>query len=133
MDGESILALMIPLSAIILGISAGIVGIVTRHRQLLQRADLRHKERLAAIEKGLELPPDPPEIDTRRPRYLLKGLVWTFSGAAIYLALDALAGADESRLGFIPVAVGVAYLIYYAVQGRHEEKAAGNGSTPAAS
>ena len=103
MDGDSIFALMIPLSAIILGIGAGIVGIVTRHRQLLQRADLRHKERLAAIEKGLELPPDPPEIDARRPRYLLKGLVWTFSGAAIYLALDALAGTDESRLGFIPV------------------------------
>lgn len=126
-----VLGVMIPLSGIILGISAGIVGIVSRHRQLVQRADLRHKERMAAIEKGMELPPDPPEIDVRRPRYLLKGLVWTFTGVAVYFALDALAGADEASLGLIPVAVGLAYLTYYGVQGRHEDKPLGNGDTPA--
>jgi hypothetical protein len=117
-----ILGVMIPLSAVILGIGAGIVGIVTRHRQTLLRADLRHKERMAAIEKGIDLPPDPPELDVRRPRFLLKGLIWTFTGAAVYVALDSLAGADEAKLGLVPVAVGLGYLVYYAVQGRHEEK-----------
>ena len=130
--GVDILGVMIPLSAVILGISAGIVGIVSRHRQLLQRADLRHKERLAAIEKGIELPPDPPETDIRRPRYLLKGLLWTFGGAAVWLVLTGLSGPEEGRIGFIGVAIGLAYLVYYAVQGRHEEKASGNGNTPAA-
>ena len=126
-----ILGIMIPLSAVILGISAGIVGIVSRHRQLLQRTELRHKERMAALEKGIDLPPDPPEMDVRRPRFLLKGLVWSFTGAGIYLALDALAGADEAKLGLIPVAVGLAYLVYYAVQGRKEDRPAGDAENPA--
>ena len=118
-----ILGVMIPLSAIILGISAGIVGIVSKHRQQVQRADLRHKERLAAMEKGVELPPEL-EDPVDRPRYLLKGLVWSFVGVATWFALNALAGSEESMLAGIPFAVGVAYLIYYFVQGRHEDAAA---------
>jgi hypothetical protein len=121
MNTETI-AILIPLSAIILGIGAGIVGIVTRHRQLLQRADLRHKERLAAIEKGIELPPDPPEIDLTKPRYLLKGLIYSGVGLALYFALGAVAGEDVALFAFIPLAVGVACLIYYWVRGRHEEQ-----------
>jgi hypothetical protein len=118
-----ILGVMIPLSAIVLGISAGIVGIVAKHRQQVQRADLRHKERLAAMDKGLELPPEA-EDPVERPRYLLKGLVWSFSGIGAYLALNALAGSDESMLAAIPFAIGLAYLIYYFVQGRREDAAA---------
>lgn len=128
--GPEIVAVLIPLSGIVLGISAAIVGIVSRHRQLLQRTDLRHKERMAALEKGIDLPPDPPEMDMRRPRFLLKGLVWSFTGAAVYIALDALAGDGAEKLGLIPVAVGLAYLVYFAVQGRKEERPAGDsGST----
>jgi hypothetical protein len=130
--GPEIIAVLIPLSGIVLGITAAIVGIVSRHRQLLQRTDLRHKERMAAIEKGIDLPPDPPEMDIRRPRFLLKGLVWSFTGAAVYIALDALAGADEAKLGLIPVAVGLAYLAYYAVQGRKEDRPADDSGNPAA-
>ena len=122
-------AILIPLSAIILGISAGIVGIVTRHRQLLQRADLRHRERLAAIEQGIELPPDPPETGLNRPRYLLKGLLYTGVGISLYFALHEVAGKDESLFALIPFAVGIAYLIYYWMRGRHEESAA-TGSQP---
>jgi hypothetical protein len=90
----------------------------------MQRADLRHRERLAAIEKGMELPPDPPEPFGRQPRYLLKGLLWTFGGVALYFTLGSLAGDEESMLGAIPGAIGLAYLVYYFVQGRHEEKIA---------
>ena len=118
-----VLGVMIPLSAIILGISAGIVGILTKHRQQLQRADLRHRERLTAMDKGVELPPEL-EDPVDRPRYLLKGLVWSFVGIAAYFALSALAGSEESLLAGIPFAVGLAYLIYYFVQGRHEDEAA---------
>lgn len=118
-----VLGVMIPLSAIILGISAGIVGIVSRHRQQVQRADLRHRERLAAMEKGVELPPEL-EDPVERPRYLLKGLVWSFIGISAYFALNALAGSEESMLAGIPFAVGLAYLVYYFVQGRREDEAA---------
>ena len=122
--GPDTFAIMIPLSAIILGISAGIVGIVSRHRQLLQRADLRHRERLAAMDKGLELPPEIMDTDIRRPRFLLRGLIWTFAGVAAYFPLRGLAGNDESMLAAVPFAIGLAYLIYYFVQGRKEEEQA---------
>jgi len=89
----------------------------------VQRADLRHKERLAAMDKGVELPPEL-EDPIDRPRYLLKGLVWSFIGISAYFALNALAGSEESMLAGIPFAIGVAYLVYYFVQGRHEDAAA---------
>jgi uncharacterized membrane protein YeiB len=114
------IAVLIPLSGIILGISAGIVAIVSRHRQMLQRADLRHKERLVAMEKGLELPPEIMDADVRRPRFLLRGLVWTFVGVAAFFALRSVAGTEESMLAGVPFAVGLAYLIYYFVEGRKE-------------
>lgn len=132
MPPDDIFAIMIPLSAIILGISAGIVGIVSRHRQLVQRADLRHKERLTAMEKGLELPPEVVDDSVRRPRFLLRGLIWTFVGVAAYFALDGVAGDEESTLAGIPFAVGLAYLIYYFVQGRKEDEQAAAGKGPTA-
>jgi hypothetical protein len=122
-------AVFIPIIAIIMGIGAGIVGIIARHRQQLQRVELRHKERVVAIEKGIELPPELADADVRRPRYLLKGLVWTFAGVASYFPLNSLAGADESMLAIVPVAIGLAYLIFYWVQGRHEEAAAAANAT----
>jgi hypothetical protein len=128
MNTETI-SLFIPIIAIIMGLSAAIVGIVARHRQQLQRVELRHKERVVAIEKGIELPPELAETDGRRPRYLLKGLVWTFGGVASYFPLNSLAGADESTLAIVPVAIGLAYLIFYWVQGRHEDAAAAANAT----
>ncbi len=129
---EGIVAIFIPIIGIIMGVGAAIVAIMARHRQQLQRVELRHKERVVAMEKGLELPPELADTDGRRPRYLLKGLVWTFGGVAAYFPLESLAGADESMLAIIPVAIGLAYLIFYWVQGRHEEAAAAaNGSVSA--
>ena len=131
MNTETI-AVLIPIIAIIMGIGAVIIGIVSRHRQLLQRVDLRHRERLVAMEKGLELPPESLDADVRRPRFLLRGLVWTFAGIAAYFPLRGLAGADESTLALIPLAIGLAYLIYYFVQGRKEDELAAASKGPAA-
>ena len=49
---------VIPLVSIVLGILMIIVSIVTKHRRQMQELDNRHRERMAAIEKGLDLPPD---------------------------------------------------------------------------
>jgi hypothetical protein len=127
---EEILALFIPIIGIIMGVGAGIVGIISRHRQQLQRVELRHKERIVAMERGLELPAELADTDVRRPRYLLKGLVYSGVGIGLYFPLRAVAGDDESLFALIPLAVGVAYLIFYFVQGRHEEVAAANDKTP---
>ncbi|MGQ0384727.1 MAG: DUF6249 domain-containing protein [Gammaproteobacteria bacterium] len=128
METESI-AVLIPIAGIIFGIGIAAVAIVTTHREKVKRAELRHKERLAALEKGVELPPEIVDKDEDgRPRFLLQGLVWLGVGVGIFFALGALAGERVGMLGLIPAAVGIATLIYYAIEGRKEK----NGGHPPA-
>jgi hypothetical protein len=57
-----------------------------------KRAELTHAERMAALEKGVALPvfePLKPAADPIR-RYLLAGMIWLFSGAALSFFLFAL-------------------------------------------
>jgi hypothetical protein len=120
---------MIPIFGIVFGIAVAIVAIVAAHRQRMQRADLRHKERLAAIEKGLELPPEPEDLEngSKRSRSgsLRSGLIGLAVGIVLYFALDRLAGDDIALFGLIPAAVGLANLVFYFIEGR---KAAANGN-----
>lgn len=113
-----ILALLIPMVAIVMGVGIGIVAIVTSHKEKVKRAELRHKERLAAIDKGIELPPDPPEPASRKDSGLRSGMIGLLLGLVLYFALRAVAGPGVAIFGLIPAAVGVANLIYYIVEGR---------------
>ncbi len=134
---------LVPLVSVILGISMIIVSIVTKHRREMQELDNRHKERMAAIDKGLDLPPDPlaERVSAVRrlngagggsgSRYLLRGLVWLGVGLAIALS-DSFLGDGFRAYGWIGAAVGVAYLIYYALEGRREAPPPGNGGPPPA-
>jgi len=84
----------------------------------------RHQERMAAIEKGIELPPEP-ATSLGPQAYLLRGLVWLAVGigtAIFFLAMRASTGARElagiAALGVVPAGVGIAHLIVYRVHGR---------------
>ena len=127
---DGMVALFIPLFGIVFGILVAIVVIVTQHRQKIQRAELRHKERLAAIDKGLELPPDAgdPEDAGKRSRSgsLRSGLIGLGVGIVLYFALDRVAGEEVALFGLIPAAIGLANLIFYFIEGR---KAGTNGTT----
>lgn len=119
-----LLALFIPIIGIILGVTIAIVSIVTSHRQKVQRADQRHKERLSAIEKGLDLPPDAVEPENgKKGGSLRSGLVGLFVGIVLYFALREVADADIALFGLIPAAFGLANLVTYFVESR---KANGN-------
>ena len=114
-----IVALMIPIFGIVFGIGVAIVTIVTNHREKVKRAELRHRERLAAIEKGIELPPDPPELDAgKKGSSLRSGLIGLFVGVVLYFALGRVADEDVALFGLIPAAIGVANLISYFVESR---------------
>lgn len=114
-----LLALLIPIIGIILGVTIAIVAIVTGHRQKLQRNDMRHKERLAAIEKGLEIPPEPVEPENgRKSGALRSGLIGLFVGIVLYFALREVAGSDVALFGLIPAAVGIANLLAWFLEGR---------------
>jgi hypothetical protein len=122
-----IIAVFIPITAIVFGVACAIVCIVAAHRQRMQRAELRHRERLAAIEKGLEVAPDPPEFDAgagRRPRFLLRGLVLVFGGITLTVAIKQLPGPVPYLFGMIPTAIGLGYLVYYLIEGRRESRTA---------
>ena len=80
---------------------------------------------MAAIERGMDIPPLPESFyqgiqRAKRPRYLLAGLVWFFIGVGIFVALNAVADRSVAYFGLIPAGVGLAFLIFYMVEGRKE-------------
>jgi Domain of unknown function (DUF6249) len=118
MDIE-VLALLIPISMIVLGVAVAIVAIVTAHRRRVLRSELRHKERMAALEKGMELPPDPVEADTGgKPGGLRSGIGGILVGVVLYLALRGVTDEDVALFGLIPAAFGLASLVSYIVESR---------------
>ena len=134
------LGLMVPIVTVTVSLAALIVWIVAWYRRRVHEVDCRHKERMAAIEKGLELPPEaapPPEQMPPTSRYLLRGLIWLGIGLAItFGGRDWLRG-PMGGAGWIAVAIGAAYLIFYVVEGRRapslpkrEESASGVDRTP---
>jgi hypothetical protein len=110
-----LMALAIPIISIVLGITVAIVAVVTGHQRRIRELDHRHQQRMAAIEKGVDLPADPPtEFRPRTPGSpLLRGLIWLGVGLAlVFNHID----YDLERLGWVPAAIGMAYLIYYVVE-----------------
>jgi hypothetical protein len=123
-DMGEIVGPFIGLISAVLVLSIPIIYLVTRARRQQKAMELVHAQRMAAIERGMELPPASLDfgLDERRTKQrtaLLPGLMWSLVGLAITIP-SALASDDAPPLflGLIPVAVGVAYLIYYFVEER---------------
>jgi len=122
---EDIVAVFIPIIAIVMSLAIPIIYQFLDYRRRRDVVEANHKERMAAIERGMDLPALPeafysPLDGNKRPRHLLTGMVWFFIGVALFLALGAVAGEDVRFFGLIPAAVGLAFLIYYFIEGRHE-------------
>lgn len=98
-----------------------------------------HRERLAAIEKGIELPAVEQEVGRKTwnvQRFLLlAGLTWIFIGIGAFIGLHAIlefARQGPVRydippqgaqfLAIIPVGFGIAHLITYWVGQRREQR-----------
>jgi len=111
-----------------LPVSAVIVWITLNYRKRRRLMELHHAERMAAIERGMEIPPLPIElIDGRSPRKrrrtsLLPGLIWFFIGLAVVIGATSMHDDDIPTItGLIPLGIGLAYLIYYFAEGRKLE------------
>ena len=113
------LAVMIPITAIMGGIVIAIVSIIIGAR----KKELEHKERLTAMEKGIEIPQATrPE---QRPAYQSNrsaGFVMTLLGIAITVAIWTVAGPTGGVWGLIPLAIGIGLLISAAVEKKEVEK-----------
>jgi hypothetical protein len=124
-----LMLLSIPIVAIVGGIAAGIVRMMHRHRTF----ELIQRERIAAIERGLD--PDKiaslqrpimfdelgvftdPRMTAQKQRQglLIGGIVTLFSGLAISVFVYGVTDGNERDkvwlVGMIPAAVGVALLL----------------------
>ncbi|UCH83792.1 MAG: hypothetical protein JSW50_15300, partial [Candidatus Latescibacterota bacterium] len=93
------IATMIPILAIMGGVLIAIVAIIVEAK----KKELVHKERLVAMEKGIEIPE--PKKAPQRPAYLKNrsaGLVMTLLGVALVIAIWVPAGAVGGVWGFVP-------------------------------
>lgn len=126
--GPEIIGVFIPIVAIVMGVGLAMIETIASHRRRSQALEQRHRERMAAIEKGVELPPDAndPEAQLelakamRKPRYMLRGFVLIGIGGALIATWP---GGDDHVMrtfGWIALAIGVAQLLYYAIEGRKE-------------
>ena len=123
---QHISPLLIPIIAIVMGIGIGMLALTLDFRKKSQLMEMHHRERMLAIERGIELPPlrreledDGARLGARSPaRSLRSGLVLLFVGITIATALYVENGGSGAIWGLIPAAVGLAHLIYYFVEGR---------------
>jgi hypothetical protein len=119
------------------GIVLVILAIITymgyREWMRHQRRELLHKERLSAIEKGMDVPSIDQQI--RRGSWnvqrtlLLAGLIWISLGVSAFVALSAvLSGPSPDRdipqgaqwIGLAPTLIGISHLIVYAAGKKKE-------------
>jgi hypothetical protein len=100
-----------------------------------QRRMMIHRERLAAIEKGLE-PLPPVELEVNRITFnvqrllVLAGLVWISIGIGFYLVFSTMLANPTPATADVPhgmqfagvgmIGIGVSHLIAYAVGGNME-------------
>jgi hypothetical protein len=134
-----ILGVMIPIVAIVLGLGVGMLKLWLDYRKKRDILQAHHAERMAAIEKGIELPPLPPQFfgsETASPPdmlqqlkgrhvalpYLRSGLMWLLIGIAISVALyanhDHSAANNAAWWGGVPAAFGLSKLLFYFIANR---------------
>ena len=102
-----------------------------------QRRTLIHRERLAAIEKGIELPPLEQEVKRNawnvQRTLLLAGLIWTSIGGCILVTMSAIIASPGNAklevvpgiqwIGLGPIAIGLSHLVvYFAGKKKESEK-----------
>jgi hypothetical protein len=125
-------AMMIPIISIVLGIGVAMLAIYLSYRKRRDMFALYHQERMAAIEKGVEVPPLPDALltDDGKPlrpyhprRHLFRGLAWLFVGIGLGVALWATVGHDWALFSLVLIGIGLAHLIYYFVEGKKEAEA----------
>lgn len=123
-DLKHIIPFFIPIIAIVMGIGIGMLALWIDYQKKARVIELHHKERLFALERGIELPPLPPELFTseskvqpvdEQARSLRRGLIWLLLGLALGVAIGLNNSPEEASWALLPMAVGVAQLIYYKI------------------
>jgi hypothetical protein len=148
-NAVAMLGVMIPIVAIVMGLGIGMLKLWLDYRKKREILQTHHAERMAAIEKGIELPPLPPQFYGSESRsqldilpeqikgrhlalpYLRSGLIWLLVGIAISVALYANHDHGGSHTaawwGGVPIAFGLSKLLFYFIANRMNAGAAAPG------
>ncbi len=120
-DVHHISPLLIPLVAIVMGVGIVMLSIWLDYQKKARMFELHHKERLLAIERGMEVPPLPPEffrngrlreLDPKLDS-LRRGLLLLMLGFGLGLALLFNHGFEKATWALLPIGLGLAYLAFY--------------------
>jgi hypothetical protein len=140
-NAVAVIGVLIPIVAIVMGLGIGMLKVWLDYRKKREILQAHHAERMAAIEKGIELPPLPPQFygpetsslptgvvqDQLKGRHvglqsLRSGLIWLLIGIAVSLALYASHDTGEPRTaawwGGVPIAFGLSKLLFYFIANR---------------
>jgi hypothetical protein len=116
-------AMIVPV--VFLVVSWGIAYVALHFRNKARA--FRHAERMAALEKGMELPPEPVQPALGPKAHLLRGLKWLFVGMGISIFFLSMRAAEHDNhlfavatLGLIPMGVGIAHLVVYRLDSRQQ-------------
>ena len=104
----SVVAIFIPILTVIGVFALVITATIVSGRE----KELKHKERLIAMEKGMEIPVEP--VQQKRPAYKTLrawGLVLLFLGIVLFFALWVQVDFKVSLWGLTPAAIGAALLL----------------------
>jgi len=122
-DVVAIIGVLVPIVAIVMGIGIAMLGLWFDFRKKREMFQLHHAERMAAIEKGIDVPPLPPEFfrDFKKRNvsptvYLRRGLMWLLIGLAVTAALWGSGERRDAWWGLVPVGVGLAFVLSYLIE-----------------
>jgi Domain of unknown function (DUF6249) len=124
-------AVVIPVIAILMGVGFAMLNIWLDHRKKREIYQLYHSERMAAIEKGIEVPPLPAEFfqtvrhrgEPAPTRHRRIGLILTFLGIALTAALWTV--RLQYGWGFLPLSIGLGYLLSSFLEAREQRPPSG--------
>jgi hypothetical protein len=122
---------LIPITAIVMSLGLAMLHLWADHQRKSQMLAQMHRERMAAIEKGVEVPPmnaDPfmnkaPGNVANPARILRNGVFMLSFGVVLYFALVTVGASAAAVFGLIPATIGLANLAYAAVLFDKERKA----------
>jgi len=128
-----VIGVFIPIVAIVMGIGIGMQAIWAEHKRKSQILEQNHRERMHAIEKGIELPPLPANLvgagtvstPPSAAKSIRNGIMLTLIGVLLFVAIMVSGGKEGALFGLLPACVGIANLVYAAIQWKQEKDARG--------
>jgi len=104
----AVVGIAIPVMFLVCGVAIAITAMIVNGNQ----KELKHRERILSMEKGIEPPKD--IVKKKRPAYLTMrawGMVFSFISLALLIGLIPEAGFRHGMWGLMPGGLGVGLLV----------------------